>query len=81
MLAMGIREAQSQNPNNVMDSYPGSLRDALRTKKLCETPLRPSPLVGTPMSQKIKVYLRFRALGAFLVFTKMLKFCDKVKWE
>jgi len=35
-----------------------------------------SPSIGTPMSQfSLRFILRFRALGAFLVFTKMLTFC------
>ena len=42
----------------------------------------PYPSMGTAMSQKIlRFILRFRALGAFLVITKMLTFCDKVMWE
>ena len=41
--------------------------------------------IGTPSEKSgirwEKFILRFRALGAFLVFTKMLTFCDKVMWE
>ena len=46
-------------------------------------PPPPSPSMGTPKSQKknLRFILRFRTLGAFLVFTKMLTFCDKVMWE
>ncbi len=31
--------------------------------------------------KNLRFILRFRTLGAFLVFTKMLTFCDKVMWE
>ena len=64
-----VLEGNGQNKNGKMwGKFP-----------LCERPLL--PLVGTPMSKNLKFILCFRALGAFLVFTKMLTFCDKVKWD
>ena len=40
-----------------------------------------SPLWEHPCQKNLRFILCFRALGAFLVFTKMLTFCDKVMWE
>ena len=69
-------------------SFIGMLRDAFRNKngimweKFPRGQTPPSPSMGTPRSQKnLRFILRFRTLGAFLVFTKMLTFCDKVMWE
>ena len=45
-------------------------------------PPPPPPVWERPSHKKIlRFILRFRTLGAFLVFTKMLTFCDKVMWE
>ena len=43
--------------------------------------LRETPPCGNTHVKKLRFILCFRALGAFLVFTKMLTFCDKVMWE
>ena len=42
----------------------------------------PPPVWERPCHKNfLRFILRFRTLGTFLVFTKMLTFCDKVMWE
>ena len=71
-------------------SFIGMLRDAFRNKNGImwekfprgQAPPPPPPVWERPCHKKILRFIScFRTLGAFLVFTKMLTFCDKVMWE
>ena len=80
LIHCSIRSLSIQNIVAEMRDLQNKKRD--QVGKILKWVDPPSPSLGMPMSHKIlRFILRFGALGAFLVFTEMLTFCDKVMWE